>query len=770
MKLKNIFIIVFATLLGFTACVDETLVSESTKVTPGLPTSLNITVDTESIQTKAAAGYTYATSDEILIHNLAVAVFEVKTVGSVDVVTDKRVGFAYMTYADGETTLTHEEDGATRAMYEVKNIPAITGKVKVMVLANSTYSKTELEDVTSYAAFSTLSEENVNELGNYVFDPSKLVKFGEVTTTLGTTNSPLHIRLTQLAAKINLSFEVNVPDTEVIVEEEYQYSYADIKEMIINKNPGKQNPNDPNQLYYECDYSHAHPVDGKWLVFNKNIKTTTTTTNGWSYALEKVVIKNINPVSNAFLGTYASSGYTYNTLVPEDGYGTYLIEISEDNIATVVFYTYEKAYQTPDPIIVDVVGDLRNAKIQKVEKQAFAMEYRWESSTSQGGGWGKDGTITDKTEKAIGELELVSNDVVETYYSEEKQYQLVFDPVENKPLCNTNGVVHGNQYNIKGLIDTHSQRVDFSISVTPWDNVTVPIGAIIKEIHFLVVKETEIVMPNVATYNIEYRSDTPIRIINKEATHTTYGKKSSTDNTIVADTIDCVGDQIPDYTIIGNTIVVKSKIPANNVPKFISFTVENEDGLTEDVVITQYPAHYFTHEVSVGGGPMLSGDSGNDADGRRANPNLFIINIIDADTLKVGVVTGPDGQTLSSPEANNMVSPRFMLASRQAVVSTPRYTSNMAIERCKTYWEETEDGTIYPAGTWRAPTLAELEFMNQLQDKSPFINALFVPTGNYWSALPAWYYNFSTNKRVDHGNANTTLGSGGGARCVRDIY
>ena len=63
------------------------------------------------------------------------------------------------------------------------------------------------------------------------------------------------------------------------------------------------------------------------------------------------------------------------------------------------------------------------------------------------------------------------------------------------------------------------------------------------------------------------------------------------------------------------------------------------------------------------------------------------------------------------------------------------------------------------------PTLAELEFMNTVQDASPAVNYLFNTNGTYWCAMPYWYYDFGANKRNQFTN-NASSQKADGIRCV----
>ena len=99
----------------------------------------------------------------------------------------------------------------------------------------------------------------------------------------------------------------------------------------------------------------------------------------------------------------------------------------------------------------------------------------------------------------------------------------------------------------------------------------------------------------------------------------------------------------------------------------------------------------------------------------------------------------------------------------------------MAHDRCPTYWEtldpkKTGKSATYPPGKWRMPTLAELKFMDVIQEASPAIDYLFNQSSQYWGARKPWYYDFGKNTSNSASNANTVLSGNGGARCVYDIY
>ena len=119
------------------------------------------------------------------------------------------------------------------------------------------------------------------------------------------------------------------------------------------------------------------------------------------------------------------------------------------------------------------------------------------------------------------------------------------------------------------------------------------------------------------------------------------------------------------------------------------------------------------------------------------------------------------------PTENNnrtvsMLSPKFMVASSYGV--TQGISKDNAERRCASYQE---DG--YPAGRWRVPTQAEIEYVVGLSAKG-IIPVLFGTAGEdentkYWSA------NGAVNVNPVQGTVEaTTSDSNGPVRCVYDVW
>ena len=81
----------------------------------------------------------------------------------------------------------------------------------------------------------------------------------------------------------------------------------------------------------------------------------------------------------------------------------------------------------------------------------------------------------------------------------------------------------------------------------------------------------------------------------------------------------------------------------------------------------------------------------------------------------------------NSSDADNIIAPRFRIASSKGATQPMTYAN--AFRRCATYQE---DG--YPAGRWRVPTKAEIEYIAQLNADGKIDLLLGSETGTtpYW--------------------------------------
>lgn len=161
--------------------------------------------------------------------------------------------------------------------------------------------------------------------------------------------------------------------------------------------------------------------------------------------------------------------------------------------------------------------------------------------------------------------------------------------------------------------------------------------------------------------------------------------------------------------------------------------------------------------------------------GSNKNPNRYIISVTSLVTdnyiigdprsmeIKtfVGISKDDNDKSLTNYHATDrtertkrMISPQFMVASSYGVCSTEANLDNSE-KRCATYQE---DG--YPAGRWRVPTQAEVEYIIQLSNWN-IIPVLFNNNTDYWSANGTVTFNGTS---FNYGSSNTWV------RCVYDTW
>ena len=112
----------------------------------------------------------------------------------------------------------------------------------------------------------------------------------------------------------------------------------------------------------------------------------------------------------------------------------------------------------------------------------------------------------------------------------------------------------------------------------------------------------------------------------------------------------------------------------------------------------------------------------------------------------LGYASGTNGNIVRNVQANynavstttqNVIAPAIRIASSWGS-TTPILNYDRAEERCAGYQENG-----YPAGRWRMPTVAEIDFLIRLSDYH-HIPELFSPeyhpaSGNWWNQTPAYY-------------------------------
>ena len=333
--------------------------------------------------------------------------------------------------------------------------------------------------------------------------------------------------------------------------------------------------------------------------------------------------------------------------------------------------------------------------------------------------------------------------------------------------------------------------VSASVEVKPWETVDI-IHATISKPNYLVVKENYVLMPNVTEAKIEYISNSNVNLIatSLKATFTAYNSSGNPVNGSPSPA------NMPKVTFIEEGgkkyIKVTSPIPTNFVPLNIKFSVINQGGLVEDVELDQYPLRFVTARKSTGN-PYI----GTETDGSgQSNYNLFRITTVIGEKplpgASVGSIIGdpvdptdPLGKTMNTDEANNIISPQFIIASKYGVTNPrkfdvddttqgwwppwnpppPTVTGESAQKRCSKYYEDEYGPGRAKGGRWRLPTRAELEYIQALQRNPNSAVKSLLEGDRYWSGRSYYYYNFTAGSWTN-GNPNTTAY----IRCVYDIY
>lgn len=690
MKIRNIFSMLLAGLL-LASCNSEEEIRPGNEEGRDISFSMTLTLGEVTAMTKAgdgiAEGYTYSTEDEVKVNNVVIAVFSEK-----DGVVGECLDYKTAVFKDGASNSTVTVAGKTLIAYKVEGVQAKTGNVRIVAIANSThYTDLAKYGSVTYDELKGLSE----EVSNGTFDPANLVKVGELSVDLKTTDTgTISVPMTQLAARIDMKFTVNEEPEEV------------------------------------------------------SVSNTTKVTNQWFYTVTKLTVKNINQKSDLILSSDRTN--RYDEAFTEK-------EITLQNGVALPFYTYEKPNATNKPLSIYVAGNLQKVRVTTTFNENMSIK------------------------------DVTKGDIIEEEKGRSYKYE-DFNPTTSLDGCKTDGIIHGNRYELTGKITKKTEKINFTVSQKEWEGVDkFIVDVVIADLKYLFVRETKVVMADVAEYKIEFASSSDVTVDRPE--YATFEEYYLTDNKITKRD----GTYYPDehygtgietikkgqYPSIEadkgkqGYIVVKSKLPVNYFPKKIVFGVHNDDNLkVEGIVVDQYPAQYLEGRVSKGAGPVNQDVDNPDGD---RNPNMFTITAKAAGNLIIGNPSEIKGGVLVTKDdafSAELVSPKFVVASRYGTVRPNHYTYAQAVARCKVYWEELEDGTRYEAGTWRVPTLAELEFMNAVQDASPAVDYLFntESTPTYWSAMPYWYYHFLKNRREQYTVDDAAKLTVGGIRCVRDLY
>lgn len=131
-----------------------------------------------------------------------------------------------------------------------------------------------------------------------------------------------------------------------------------------------------------------------------------------------------------------------------------------------------------------------------------------------------------------------------------------------------------------------------SYAVEPWTSQIISVGGDDKP-RYLSVNKTSIEMHNIAAdaSTLEFASSSPVTITVSDAFyHNKFGQKTQIPDSILDDI-----NGVTDGGIAGN-ITVNSPVPANNAIRYFTLVITNQEGLTKEVEVTQYPLEYITNQ------------------------------------------------------------------------------------------------------------------------------------------------------------------------------
>lgn len=128
-------------------------------------------------------------------------------------------------------------------------------------------------------------------------------------------------------------------------------------------------------------------------------------------------------------------------------------------------------------------------------------------------------------------------------------------------------------------------------SVIDWTEVPLSVGGDDKPI-YLMVNEEEMEMRNVSVdaTTLEFASSSPVTVTVKDVYYYDKFGAMQQDNVTITGTTES-------GAIAGN-ITVNSPVPDNKTIRYFTLVITNEDGLSKEVQVAQYPLEYITNHVS----------------------------------------------------------------------------------------------------------------------------------------------------------------------------
>lgn len=330
--------------------------------------------------------------------------------------------------------------------------------------------------------------------------------------------------------------------------------------------------------------------------------------------------------------------------------------------------------------------------------------------------------------------------------------------------------------------------------VMPWSIVNIDVDG--GDLNYLEILKDEVIMKNIATTDEQYfTSSSPVTA---KVTEAYYYDKYGQKQIIPTYQYSQYGISMsPDPSIAG-TLEINSDIPKNNGIRYIKVEVSNEQGLTKNFTVKQYPLEYI---VTVPGWYSYRDDFGstyenkgtrttsnslfsskvyaqnsrgdyaiytyvwernsstptlNNKQSDNPNNNMYFVRITKTSDEYVLSVPAMDasGYTEKSTENNKLVAPAFMIASQLGTVYPTDF--NTAKRHCNQYAEKSIAGEVYD--DWRLPTEAELKIIDKYQN---------TPGSVIDEVLGGKYYWAASGKKVATQNGSSPQSTY--IRCIRTV-
>lgn len=330
-----------------------------------------------------------------------------------------------------------------------------------------------------------------------------------------------------------------------------------------------------------------------------------------------------------------------------------------------------------------------------------------------------------------------------------------------------------------------------------WISTPISIGGSDDQPKFLYINKENLILRNVSDdQSITFASSSDVTV---EITKAYYTDKEGNTKTVPEDQYSV----IPTSNLNG-VLKLHSEVPTNNLIRNLTITISNQDKITKEVTVTQYPLDYIRYIIGYyssrdelatfedyGGWTNKADGKTNDKEGifyaRVSIPEgnervikrykwdsstqvttyddtngtlkdyrMYHIQITSTSSEYVLGIPQKDknGKIIDSEDNANLVSPSFMINSQLGATVKSNEDPNEAIDYCDKYIETYQsNGVTHKYDDWRLPTVAEIKIIQKYQGREAMFTVMNNPA--YWS----------TSGRYP-ANASGYIAT----RCVRDVY